>query len=145
MRGTSLTADDRADVSQEVWLKAYLHLESVVDPHCVPGWLKVITRREMIKYAARSQRLVPCGDPSAVDDVSPERPIDEAVIAILDGENLHNAIGYLRERERDLIMLLLSEPPLSYDEIGNRLDMPRGSIGPSRERCLAHLRAILAG
>lgn len=143
LRGSSLTADDRADVSQEVWLKAHLHLSSVADPHRVPGWLRVVTWREMIKYAEQSRRLVPCGDSPATDDPALQRPIDEVVMAKLDGETLHTAVGYLRERERNLIMLLLSEPPLSYDEIGIRLRIPRGSIGPTRDRCFARLRTIL--
>ena len=37
--------------------------------------------------------------------------------------------------------LLLHEPQLSYDEISAALGVPKGSIGPTRGRCLARLRA----
>ena len=43
-----------------------------------------------------------------------------------------------------LLRLLIADPPLSYDEISAVLDMPKGSIGPTRQRCLVRLRAVLA-
>jgi DNA-directed RNA polymerase specialized sigma24 family protein len=36
-----------------------------------------------------------------------------------------------------------SEP--SYEEISERLGIPKGSIGPTRNRCLQQLRSILEG
>ena len=42
-----------------------------------------------------------------------------------------------------LLRLLIADPPLSYDEISDVLDMPKGSIGPTRQRCLSRLRAAM--
>ncbi|WP_448643014.1 hypothetical protein [Geodermatophilus sp. URMC 63] len=39
--------------------------------------------------------------------------------------------------------LLLASPAISYQEIGARLGMPVGSIGPTRARILARLRGAL--
>jgi len=36
--------------------------------------------------------------------------------------------------------LLAEDPPLPYVAISARLGLPAGSIGPSRNRCLAKLR-----
>jgi RNA polymerase sigma factor (sigma-70 family) len=44
---------------------------------------------------------------------------------------------------RQLLRLALADPPLSYDEIAAALGRPRGSLGPSRRRCLEQLRARL--
>jgi len=33
----------------------------------------------------------------------------------------------------------------SYEEIGQRLGIPKGSLGPTRNRCLEQLRNILEG
>jgi hypothetical protein len=43
--------------------------------------------------------------------------------------------------------MLISDPPRSYDEISATLQIPVGSIGPQRARCLERLRrsAALAG
>jgi len=37
-------------------------------------------------------------------------------------------------------MLYLSNPPLSYAEVAVQLDLPIGSIGPTRARCLKLLK-----
>jgi hypothetical protein len=36
--------------------------------------------------------------------------------------------------------MLLEDPPVPYAEIGARLGIPVGSIGPSRGRCVEKLR-----
>ena len=41
-------------------------------------------------------------------------------------------------------VLALADPPPRYDEISAALDMPVGSIGPTRGRCIAQLRELLA-
>ena len=41
---------------------------------------------------------------------------------------------------RQLISLLIQDPPVPYAEISARLGIPVGSIGPSRGRCLEKLR-----
>ena len=41
---------------------------------------------------------------------------------------------------RDLLLLLMQEPPVPYTEISKTLGIPVGGIGPSRARCLAKLR-----
>ncbi len=55
-------------------------------------------------------------------------------------EALRRALSRLAPACRQLLELLTAEPALSYDEIAVVLDMPRGSIGPSRQRCLDRLR-----
>jgi DNA-directed RNA polymerase specialized sigma24 family protein len=46
----------------------------------------------------------------------------------------------LSPRCQELLRLLLHDPPLSYVEIGERLDTPVGGLGPTRARCLDKLR-----
>ena len=41
--------------------------------------------------------------------------------------------------------LLSDEQEHSYTEIARALDVPIGSIGPTRARCIAKLRPLLAG
>jgi hypothetical protein len=40
--------------------------------------------------------------------------------------------------------MLMADPPASYAEISDELGLPVGSIGPTRGRCLARLRVLLA-
>jgi DNA-directed RNA polymerase specialized sigma24 family protein len=50
----------------------------------------------------------------------------------------------LSHRCRHLLRVLMASPPPSYVEVSAALDMPIGSIGPTRARCLSQLRARLA-
>jgi DNA-directed RNA polymerase specialized sigma24 family protein len=53
---------------------------------------------------------------------------------------LRAAFATLPRSDQRLIALLLEDPPVSYAEISVRLDIPIGSIGPTRRRCLDKLR-----
>jgi hypothetical protein len=53
------------------------------------------------------------------------------------------AFGRMGQRCQQLLRLLMTEPAPAYDEIAAALDMPVGSIGPTRGRCLEQLRHLL--
>ena len=48
----------------------------------------------------------------------------------------------LPDRCRRLLRVLLADPPPAYAEVAAALEMPIGSIGPTRARCLAQLRTL---
>jgi DNA-directed RNA polymerase specialized sigma24 family protein len=54
------------------------------------------------------------------------------------------AVALLPARCAALVSALLDEPTTDYGELAARLRMPRGSIGPTRSRCLSCLRRRLA-
>jgi DNA-directed RNA polymerase specialized sigma24 family protein len=56
---------------------------------------------------------------------------------------LRSAFARLGDDCRQLLSLMLADPAMSYDEIAAAVDRPRGSLGPSRQRCLEHLRRLL--
>jgi len=66
--------------------------------------------------------------------------IEEEVLMAERNALLRAAFAELPEDSQRLITLLMSDPPLSYVEIGEILGMPPGSIGPTRQRCLNRLR-----
>ena len=41
---------------------------------------------------------------------------------------------------QQLLALLIADPPVPYAEVGDRLGISVGSIGPNRGRCLDRLR-----
>ena len=51
------------------------------------------------------------------------------------------AVAGLSARQRAVVALLLADPAPSYAEVARRLDMPIGSIGPTRARTVERLRA----
>jgi DNA-directed RNA polymerase specialized sigma24 family protein len=54
------------------------------------------------------------------------------------------AFSRLRATDQALLRLLMTEPRPSYEDISAALDMPIGSIGPTRQRALERLRQELS-
>ena len=81
----------------------------------------------------------------ALRGAAPQRPDDEA-IRRADLAALREAVRRrLSAREQRLMTLLSDEREHSYTDIARALDVPIGSIGPTRARCIAKLRPLLAG
>lgn len=141
--GFRLPQADAADVSQTVWLRAVEKLATIRVPAALPGWLATTTRRECIKVSkARST------GPWELTDFTVERDADVEVSAV-DTELLaaerramvREGFAQLPEHCQRLLALLVGSEPRSYAEISSRLEIPVGSIGPTRSRCLEKLRA----
>ena len=65
---------------------------------------------------------------------------DEGILREELRARVRRGLAALPERCQRLLSLLVRDPPLSYREISAALDMPMGSIGPIRARCLDRLR-----
>lgn len=142
LRRYRMTADDLRDVSQTVWLRLIENLAQLREPRALPSWIITTARNEslrVLKAGARSRPFssvfegeapVPGGD----DELDQDLLLAERRAALLE------AFALLGDRERELLTLLVADPPVSYGEIGERMHMPIGSIGPTRSRILAKLR-----
>ena len=64
---------------------------------------------------------------------------------MISGAALWAAIGQLSRRCQELLRIIAFVPRPDYAAVAAALGMPVGSIGPTRGRCLAKLRALLAG
>ena len=53
---------------------------------------------------------------------------------------VHGAVERLPGRQRVLLTSMLASPAPTYEQLSTRLEMPVGSIGPTRDRALARLR-----
>ena len=72
---------------------------------------------------------------------------DEVDRGLLDAEQreaLSAAFRSLPSRCQQVLRLLMNDPAPSYVEVAAALDMPIGSIGPTRQRCLDQLRRVVA-
>ena len=130
---------DAEDVAQSVWMRLAGQLASLRDPAALPGWLATTTRRECgrVRRAARNQEA-----PRHRPDI-PDMTTGAAEAELLSAEchaALRDALTRLPPGSRQLITLLIADPPVPYAEISARLGIPVGSIGPSRGRCLDKLR-----
>jgi RNA polymerase sigma factor (sigma-70 family) len=137
---------DKADVAQTVWLRLVQHLGELREPNALPGWIVTTTRNESLRVLRgniRSQPVDPTqdmridGEDAANWD---ERCLDSDLLRDERHAALLAGFAELPGRQRELLILLLADPPWTYAEISGRLDIPVGAIGPTRARALDRLR-----
>jgi RNA polymerase sigma factor (sigma-70 family) len=138
-RAHRLREADAAEVAQITWTRLVEHIDRLHDPARVGPWLATTARRECLRVLRQGARVVLRGDEFA-DDVA-DAP--EHGVALIEQERdaaLWRAFESQRPRDRALLRMLVSDPSPSYEEISAALDMPVGSIGPTRARALERLR-----
>ena len=146
--GFRLSNHDIEDVAQNVWLLLVGQLGTLREPAALPGWLATTTHRECLRVvtvARKSERLGP-GLDDALQFVD-HTMIDEEYLMAERNAALRAAFAELPPRCQRLLAMLTSDPPSSYAEISATLQIPVGSIGPRRARCLERMRksGALAG
>ena len=110
------------------------------EPAALPGWIRTTTRNECLRLlAARGRTRVVDPQTGGLDTVTDD-VTDAELLAAERRQALRDALTELPEGRRALLLLLLADPPLAYEEISRRLGIPIGSIGPTRARAFAQLR-----
>jgi RNA polymerase sigma factor (sigma-70 family) len=133
---------DADDVNQTVWLRLVEHLDDLREPEALPGWLATTTRYECLRVIRGSQRTLPV-DPqghTTLDRTAQDEPLEQELMRDQRHRALLQGLAQLPRDRRDLLLLLLADPPVAYAEISRRLGIPVGSIGPTRARALDQLR-----
>lgn len=143
-RAHRLHEADASDVAQATWLALFEHLGRIQDPARVGAWLATTARRECLRVLRRADRTLPFGD-DAPEGESSELPPGDALLVRERDDALWRGFARLRTSDQALLRLLMAEPRPPYEEIAAALDMPIGSIGPTRQRALDRLRRELAG
>ena len=143
-RGYRLERADAADVIQVAWLRLVEHLPRLRDPERVGAWLATTVRRECLQViATRKRRGGPVDDEILTTLPDDAAPVDARLLTDERDRQLWQVFSALPERCQRLLRVLMADPPPSYQDVSAALEMPVGSIGPTRARCLDHLRALL--
>jgi RNA polymerase sigma factor (sigma-70 family) len=143
-----LSRDDAADVAQITFTILIQSFDSLAEDSRLGPWLVTVARRHTWRLLERNRRE------SASEHLE---SADLAESAVLLGKSdadsiehwelsqwLDAALSKLGDRCRELLLALYFQPERSsYAEVAADLDMPIGSIGPSRARCLKSLRQAL--
>ncbi|MEM9520084.1 MAG: sigma-70 family RNA polymerase sigma factor [Actinomycetota bacterium] len=136
-RSFRLSPVDVDDVVQVVWIRLVEHLDKIREPERLAGWIKTTARNESLRVSGqRTAEELPV---IALDDDTAEQVVKADLLAqLLDG------LERLGDRCRQLLhAIFVREHP--YSQISTEFDMPVGSIGPTRQRCLTQLRGVMGG
>jgi RNA polymerase sigma factor (sigma-70 family) len=142
-RAQGLAADDAADVVQTAWLELVRRLHDIRSPEALTAWLVSTTRREA--WRARSRLRRQSGQGAEVLESMPD-PGPEVGERLDMDERQHALARHFRrlpERCQALLRIVVLVDRPDYATVAEALEMPRGSIGPTRGRCLAKLREML--
>jgi RNA polymerase sigma factor (sigma-70 family) len=140
-----LNDQDIEDVGQTVWLLLVEHLGELREPAALPGWLATTTHRECQRALTTARKTEGAG--TKLDDalfVVDGAVVEQEILMAERNATLRVALRELPPRCQQLLAMLISDPPHSYAEISAALQVPMGSIGPQRSRCLEHLRRSAA-
>ena len=142
-RAEGLTAEESADVVQTTWLELLRRLRDIQSPRALTAWLVTATRRGAWRTRELSRRQAPDGAErlELTPDAGPG-PGERLLSDERDGA-LWRHFQRLPQRCRALLRIVAQVDRPDYAAVAEALGMPVGSIGPTRGRCLAKLRAML--
>jgi RNA polymerase sigma factor (sigma-70 family) len=133
---------DADDVAQSVWLRLISQLDRVREPAALPGWITTTTRRECVRVSCAAHGPYASIYPLDVESLPDQRggAAEQELLAAERQAALRDAFSQLPPNGRQLIGLLIADPPVPYADISAQLGIPVGSIGPTRSRYLNKMR-----
>jgi RNA polymerase sigma factor (sigma-70 family) len=142
-RATGLSRPDAEDVVQTAWLNLLSHLDTIRTPASLAAWLVTTTKREAWRVRKAGHRQTP-EDPEVLILIPDQADgSEERVILADEHQQLRKAFLSLEPRCREVLRIVAFVPRPDYSEMAILLGMPRGSVGPTRSRCLEKLRSAL--
>lgn len=142
-RSCRLGDADVGEVFQTTWLRLVENIDRIEQPERIGAWLATTSRRESLRLVRGKARLA-FGTESFeyLPDLGAPS-LDAAVLTEERAGTIREAYAKLPPRCQRLLGLLSGDDPPSYKHVSQLLGMPIGSIGPTRGRCLDHLRRLL--
>ena len=129
---------DAEDVFQEVFARAFQHLDKLRDDAAVRPWLAQLTRRLCIDRLRTSSRERPVADEELFTG-------SEETLALIDEALMvHEALAASPEHCREILDRFFARDE-SYKTIGAALELPAGTIASRISRCLDKVRTELDG
>jgi RNA polymerase sigma factor (sigma-70 family) len=150
VRAQGVERDTADDVVQQTWAALVRSVDSIAEPMATLKWLLVTARRAAWE-AVRKERTdlvnrteLPDDDAETQTTLRDEGPGPEDEVLRDERDHvLWDALRRLPDRCQELLRLVSLADRPDYRSISAAIGMPIGSIGATRGRCLAKLRAVL--
>jgi RNA polymerase sigma factor (sigma-70 family) len=136
VQGYRLSEQDAEDVFQEVFARTYERLDRLRDDAAVRPWLAQLTRNLCVDRLRDQARVEPAED----IEIEAEEKISELDLAL----TVREALAQLGEPCSDLLDRFFCQDE-SYRTIGERLELPSGTIASRISRCRVKLRGQFEG
>lgn len=131
------------DVVQTAWLLLLRDMHDIRSPIALVGWLITITKRECWRVRDRRRPELLVGDGNDLDGTD-ATPGPEELAGLNDQKRrLWQTVSLLEERCQELLRIVAFIPRPDYGAVAELLGMKRGSVGPTRIRCLGKLHELL--
>jgi len=140
-RRTGLDRESASDVVQTAWLRLWRTENELKQPRALTKWLLTTVSREAWKVVGHTRREI-VADPIDFQEPVVEG-IEDALVRDAERDAVRRAFLVQSERCRRLLAFVATVARPDYDVIADALGMKRGSIGPTRGRCLNKLRRTL--
>ncbi|HEV3004562.1 MAG TPA: sigma-70 family RNA polymerase sigma factor [Pirellulales bacterium] len=116
-------ADRTDDLLQEIWLDVFRQLPRLQDAAAFTAWVYQIARGKTLLESRRNGRL-----PIAMENLdSVAAAQSEPAFSPEDAEQIHAGLDRLNDEHREVLLLRFLEE-LSYDEIGQVIGCPVGTV-----------------
>ena len=145
-----LSRNDAADIAQNTFTILIESLDALSEDSRLGAWLATVARRQTWRLLERNRREIASEGLDGADLVERAVLLGKSNADSIEHweltEFLDTGLSKIGEPCRELLLALYFQPePSFYAEVAARLDMPIGSIGPTRARCLKRLRQVLVG
>jgi RNA polymerase sigma factor (sigma-70 family) len=142
-RAQGLDYETAQDAVQYAWLRLVQDLERIREPAALTAWLVTTVKREAWRIRAAARTETPSPDAAIAQGLPPVPGAEDDVLLTERHREVWRAVHRLPERCRNLLRVVAFTPRPDYDQVSAALDMPRGSVGPTRARCLDKLRDLM--
>jgi RNA polymerase sigma factor (sigma-70 family) len=143
-RRHGLSAADVSELQQTTWLRLVENFDRIRQPERIGGWLATTARRESLQLLRRAARYTAGADQMLANMPNVDVPeLDAGPLAEERDVVVRKAWGKLKPRCQEMLSLLLRDESIAYKDLSRMLNVPVGSIGPTRGRCLEHLRRLV--
>jgi RNA polymerase sigma factor (sigma-70 family) len=136
VRAYRLPEHDAEDVFQDVFARTYERLASLRDDESIRPWLAQLTRNACVDRLRKSAREQP------VEEA--DEGVDAALAELDEALAVQQGLAALSGDCREILDAFFARDE-SYRVIGERLDLPAGTIASRISRCLRKLKEQLVG
>ena len=140
-----LPREDAEDLTQLTFAFLIQSIDSLDDDSRLGPWLATVAHRHTWRMLKRNRREGTGVEREVTEYVTLLGKDDESIERWELLEWLNQGLSLISEPCRRLLQALYFDPEQpSYAEVAARLNMAVGSIGPTRARCLQHLKRALS-